>query len=341
MSTPDTSNYTRQTLRLATSEAAPAPPRHDHREHAADARPLSTPTIGVVIPVYNRHTILLETLPYLVAQSRLPDRVVIADDGSTDGSADAAEKWLAALAPPFDWRVLRLPHNTAAAARVGGYQALEGVDFVAFLDSDDHWPADFLERTADALTTNENAVAACVDRRYTDLTGQIRRTDDCRELVAEPLNYFFRRGAGVASCSLLRSVAYDVVGGWDTELGVAEDSLLFSMLAVQGEWVHSPGAPVDFNLGNADARGEENNLSRRNADNGLRWAVVYQQIYDRVKHTAPSLATNRLRRLLARRWYDAGRDLQKLGRKDEAHGCFRSSMRVNPLQLRSLRRLVA
>ena len=51
--------------------------------------------IGVVIPVYNRRTILLETLPYVVEQTLPPAHLAIVDDGSTDGTSAAAEAWLA------------------------------------------------------------------------------------------------------------------------------------------------------------------------------------------------------------------------------------------------------
>ncbi|WP_197524775.1 glycosyltransferase family 2 protein [Botrimarina hoheduenensis] len=300
----------------------------------------SVETIGVVIPVYNRRSVLLDTLPHVVAQTRLPDRVVVVDDGSTDGSAEAAEEWLTALSPPFAWQVLRHPHKTAAAARVAGYAALGSPDYTTFLDSDDHWPADFLERTLAALRAHPDAVVACVDRRYTDLQGIIHGGDDCRTLVANPLPWFFRKGAGVASCTLIRSVAYEAVGGWKPELETAEDSELFSMLALAGRWVHAAGEPVDFYLGNADLLGEENNLSRRYVDCQYRWAKAYELIFAKICEKRPELAGDwALRSLLARRWCNAGKDMQKLGRERAARAFYAQSLKIHPVQLRGWKRL--
>lgn len=308
------------------------------RSPTGAAHVTSTAVVGVVIPVYNRRSTLIDTLPHVLAQSRLPDRLVIADDGSADGSADAAEAWLDAIDPPFEWRVLRLPHRTAAAARVSGHQALGATDYVAFLDSDDHWPPDFLERALSAFAQNDDAVAASVDRRYTDLTGQIEGADDCREMVAAPLAFFFRKGAGVASCTLIRTIAYETVGGWRPELGAAEDAALFSSLALQGRWVHVPGEPVDFYLGHAARRGEENNLSRRWADAQFRWVRVYDQIFSQVQQQDPQLPGRKLRRLLAGRWYNAGKDFLKIGRHRAAQSCFAKCLRIDPLQVRVWRR---
>ncbi|QDV71853.1 glycosyltransferase family A protein [Botrimarina mediterranea] len=297
-------------------------------------------TIGVVIPVYNRQSILLETLPFVLAQSRRPHHLVIADDGSTDGTPDAAEAWLRDARPAFDWRVLRLPHRTSAHARAQAYRSLGGVDYVAFLDSDDHWPVDFLERTAAALDANPDASVALVDRRYTDLQGPSGGFRDGAPLAADPVPQLFRYGAGVASCTLLRSAGYESVGGWDPSLESAEDTMLFVTMALEGSWVHVIGEPVDYYLGTALARGEENNLSRRYAYSSLRWARVHELVLDRVRRRRPDIDDRPLRRSIARLWYIAGKELMSLGRAHGARRCFARSVKWNAVQYHGWRRLL-
>jgi glycosyltransferase involved in cell wall biosynthesis len=297
-------------------------------------------TIGVVIPVYNRKSILLETLPFVLAQTRSPDRLVIADDGSTDGTPDAAEAWLRDARPKFEWRVLRLAHRTSAHARQQAYASLRGVDYVAFLDSDDHWPADFLERTAATLDVNREASVAIVDSRYTDLLGNSGGFRPATRLAASPVTHLFRHGAGVASCTLLRASAYEAVGGWDPTLESAEDTMLFVMTAFEGPWVHVVGEPVDYYLGSALLRGEENNLSRRCAYSSFRWARVHEAVLDRVHQRQPDIDDRPLRRSIARLWYIAGKELLTLGRVQGARRCFTRSVQWNAMQYHGWRRLL-
>jgi hypothetical protein len=295
--------------------------------------------VGVVIPVYNRRTILLETLPSVVEQTLPPAQLVVVDDGSTDGTAAAAEAWLARRRPSTAWKVLRLHHSTAAHARNVGLKEIRALPLVAFLDSDDHWPRDFLERAVATIEANHKAVAAVADRQFVDAFGECVDEDDCRQLANRPLEWFFQNGAGVASCSLLRTDAVVAVGGWNTNFDAAEDAVLFCDMALAGDWVHIPGAPVEFHLGTARARREEHNLSQRYADSHFGWANVFEQILERVRVQRPAMPVGQLHKSLAMRWYWAGKQLFSLGRADEARTCFRRAITWQPTMFRAWRRL--
>jgi glycosyltransferase involved in cell wall biosynthesis len=284
---------------------------------------------------------LADTLPFVLRQSLPPARLVIVDDGSTDGTALEAEAWLKRQRPDFAWDVLCERHRTAAQSRNIGLQVVESLPLVAFLDSDDHWPVDFLERGAAALRAHPDAVAAVADRRFLDVDGEVLDLDDCRSLAPSPLEWFFQNGAGVASCTLLRTAAVRTAGGWLCQFDCAEDAVLFCELALVGKWVHAPGAPVEFQLGSALARREEHNLSRRNADSHRRWAGVFEAIYDRVCAVRPEVPRGELHRSLAQRWYWAGKQLFALGRADEAGECFRRAIYWHPTLFRAWRRLAA
>ncbi|MGQ9525765.1 MAG: glycosyltransferase family 2 protein, partial [Armatimonadota bacterium] len=70
--------------------------------------------ISVVIPVYNRRHMLVDAVQSALAQTLPPLEVVVVDDGSTDGSADAAESGGPTV------RVLRTPNRGPSAARNSG-----------------------------------------------------------------------------------------------------------------------------------------------------------------------------------------------------------------------------
>lgn len=294
----------------------------------ASASP-SRERIGVVIPVYNRARILTETLPYVIAQTRPPERLVIVDDGSTDGTADVVERWLHQRQPPFCWRLIRAPHRTAAAARNIGFREVDHLPMVAFLDSDDHWPAEFLERTSALLASSTAAVAVSSDRWFYNASGDQWNVDSSG-LGVDAVRWLFENDGGIASCSLFRTAAVSDAGAWDERMESGEDFKLFIDMAQRGDWLYAPGDPVWFNRTSEQTHGEERNLSRRHLDMYRQWAVHYGQIYGELNETDP-IRRRALRWGVARKWRDAGIELLKHGRPDEAAEAFAAAANWTPM----------
>jgi glycosyltransferase involved in cell wall biosynthesis len=99
------------------------------------------PLLSVVVPTYNRRELVLRAVQSVLAQqpaARL--EVIVVDDGSTDGSADALNR---SYRDDDRVRVIRSARGHASAARNRGFAAARG-EFVCFLDSDDYWLADTL-----------------------------------------------------------------------------------------------------------------------------------------------------------------------------------------------------
>jgi glycosyltransferase involved in cell wall biosynthesis len=95
---------------------------------------MGTPSLSVVIPVYNEAAYLPETLRALMAavdESGVDAEVIVVDDGSTDGTADAAQ---ASANGSLDMRVVSQPNRGRFEARRTGLAEARG-DYVFFLDS--------------------------------------------------------------------------------------------------------------------------------------------------------------------------------------------------------------
>ncbi|WP_369044807.1 glycosyltransferase [Sinomonas sp. P10A9] len=75
--------------------------------------PRSTRVVAVMVS-YNRRELLARSLAAIAASDRLPDALVVVDNGSTDGSAD----YVASLTMPFEVDLVRLAENTGGA---GGF----------------------------------------------------------------------------------------------------------------------------------------------------------------------------------------------------------------------------
>ncbi len=96
-------------------------------------------TVSVIIPTYNRVTLVQEALESLLSQTRIPDEIIVVDDGSTDNTSEVLAH--------YDWpvHVIRQVNQGRSAARNRGMDAAQG-DLAAFLDSDDVLPEESITR---------------------------------------------------------------------------------------------------------------------------------------------------------------------------------------------------
>lgn len=93
--------------------------------------------VSVVIPAWNREREVVQAVTSVRDQTRLPAEVLVVDDGSTDDTAAAAARAGAT--------VIRQENQGVSAARNTGIRAATQ-PWIAFLDSDDLWEPDRLER---------------------------------------------------------------------------------------------------------------------------------------------------------------------------------------------------
>lgn len=115
-----------------------------------------TPAISIVMPCYNGARHLAQSVASVQAQTRTDWELIIVDDGSRDDSWRVMQ----ALATA-DSRILPLQQANAgaAAARNNGLAHARG-HLLAFLDADDTWHPDFLQRMSAALTGQEDSALA-------------------------------------------------------------------------------------------------------------------------------------------------------------------------------------
>src|SRR5437763_1188518 len=99
-------------------------------------------TISVVIPAYNAAQFLPRCMGSIFAQTYQPKEVLVVDDGSTDGTA--------VLAAQMGARVVIRPNGGISAARNTGIRNATS-EWIAWLDADDMWQPQKLERQAACL----------------------------------------------------------------------------------------------------------------------------------------------------------------------------------------------
>ena len=107
-----------------------------------------SPLVSVIIPVYNYDRYLGEAIESVLSQTYQHLEVIVVDDGSTDQSGEVAKS--------FAGRGVRYCHQVHAGigpARNKGVELAQG-DYVAFLDADDRWPVEKIERQLGAFESD-------------------------------------------------------------------------------------------------------------------------------------------------------------------------------------------
>ncbi len=103
----------------------------------------SSPDYAVVVPVYNSGQSAITAIDSILAQSFQPTEVIVIDDGSSDNSALLLRKHYAGVSDIV--RVYSISNCGAAGARNYGIK-LSSAEWIAFLDSDDAWHPEKIER---------------------------------------------------------------------------------------------------------------------------------------------------------------------------------------------------
>ncbi|MGC4053251.1 MAG: glycosyltransferase family A protein [Paludibaculum sp.] len=110
-------------------------------------------TVSAIIPTYNRRKYIRRAIESILAQTVPVDEIIVVDDGSTDGTADAVAEWFG-----NSIRIVRQENGGVAAARWLGIREATG-DWIAFLDSDDEWMPDRTRQLRDAAANVPGEVA--------------------------------------------------------------------------------------------------------------------------------------------------------------------------------------
>ncbi|MGB7539414.1 MAG: glycosyltransferase family A protein [Anaerolineales bacterium] len=183
------------------------------------------PKISVIIPFLNMRRFLADAVESVYAQTEADWEIILVDDGSDDGGAEAAREY--ARRDPQRVRALMpepsTPHG-ASAARNRGLKIARG-EYIAFLDADDIWLPDKLERQLGILEEFPQAAMTFARVHYffenpAEGKGWDQPFAPLEDRVYDPpeLTVAFLRDANVYPCptaTLMRRSALQSLGGFE------------------------------------------------------------------------------------------------------------------------------
>jgi glycosyltransferase involved in cell wall biosynthesis len=200
--------------------------------------------VSVVVPVRDEEDSIRELLDSLLAQTRPPDEIVIADGGSVDSTPQIIEEYIRKGAPV---RLVRSGDALPGRGRnLGAAQA--SFEWLAFTDAGIRVANDWLE--ALVAKAGENDSIDVVYGFWQPVTDTFFK--ECAAITyvspAEPYEGRLIRPPSIAS-SLLRRKAWQAVNGFPEDLRSAEDLLFMQRLESAGyRSVFEPRAQVYWNL---------------------------------------------------------------------------------------------
>ncbi len=193
------------------------------------------PIVSVIMPCLNGERHIQKAIDSVLAQTFDDFELIVVDNGSTDRTPEI----LGSVNDPR-LRVLTLPERGVSRARNLGLREARGA-FIAFLDSDDTWNAELLEKMHTALATNSQAVLAYCGWQNLGLPGP-------RGEPFVPPDYENpdKAAALLEGCRwpihacLTRHTAIIEAGGFNTRLTIAEDYLLWMEVSALGSIIRVP-----------------------------------------------------------------------------------------------------
>lgn len=193
--------------------------------------------VSVVIPAWCAGATIGRALSSVAAQTVRPFEAIVADDGSDDGTAAAIEACRPVMGG-VDLVVLRLPHRGAGAARNAALRVARG-DVVAFLDGDDEWLPQKVERSLERLQAT-GAGFVSHDMIVVGANGRERYSDSARHfgVATDPWVALFKRGFVATSTVVAWRAAVLAAGGFDPDLPAAQDYDLWLAMAGRESGFH-------------------------------------------------------------------------------------------------------
>jgi len=120
--------------------------------------PSAAPRISVIMPCYNAAAFVAEAVGCVMGQSFSNVELIVVDDGSTDASVDILEELVARYAPRmqlhFQTQMGPYPARNMGLKHARGHR-------IAFLDADDYWSPNTLQKLSDAMDVSGADIAYC------------------------------------------------------------------------------------------------------------------------------------------------------------------------------------
>lgn len=267
---------------------------------------------SIIIPAYNRASILPDTLLSTLYQSYRPLEVIVVDNGSTDNTSSVVREFQErCAAKSIEMHYLYQEQKGASSARNLGLKKAKG-SFIQFLDSDDIIAPSKISNQIEALKKIErkNTVAFGDFRRFVDLGEQWKMFGWSKLPKEDSLIEDWLSGLFVACHSILWTrECIDLCGIWDEDLSINDDGeYLIRFLCRGGQMKYVENSFSFYRLH------QQPRLSSMNSKKSIR--AAFYALEKIRKHIEDLGLTHSHRYSLAKAYYECAEDAVLVDREN-------------------------
>jgi len=206
----------------------------------------SQPYFSVIVPAYNRADTIMRTIDSLLAQSYKNFEIIIADDGSSDNTAEIIQ----AIEDP---RLRYFYQNNAGVSAARNFGAEKSqYDWLTFLDSDDTVSPNWLTDFAKEIETSNVDIVFCGMRQINNKFGVNKVIDPL-----DPYQNGETKGLYNAGTFAVKKSVFDKAGGYDSKIRFGENtelSIRLKQLNLAAAYISKPNLSYEV----AEAGGARN-----------------------------------------------------------------------------------
>ena len=205
---------------------------------------LSMPRVSVIIPAYNCARYLPRAIDSVLAQTYRDYEILLVDDGSTDDTRDVVMQYGDKVT------YLHQQNRGVSAARNHAISRASG-ELLAYLDADDMWYPAKLEKQVAFLASNPECGMVHSEMSVVNDQDEVLNARHYEETHrAVPQGYCLQplllRCHIQTATVVERRATFDLVGGFDERLPVAQDYLHWITIAAEGQAIGYLAEPLGY-----------------------------------------------------------------------------------------------
>ena len=189
------------------------------------------PKVSVIIPTYNRENYISETIQSVLEQTYKDFEIIVVDDGSKDNTKKKLEQFGLKI------KVIEQQNSERAISRNNGVKTASG-EYLAFVDSDDIWLHDKLEKQIEVLDNNKDTILVYgkslrINEQSKKIKTAKRQLEGFSGSVFEKLLF---RNFIVSATPVIKREYFEKTTGFETRYIPYEDWELWVRLSLLGKF---------------------------------------------------------------------------------------------------------